>query len=170
MSGAGSKDSPHNRLDRILHALNHPIRRQIIGALAEEAGSATTLSRRFKIELGVLSYHLNQVLAQECDLLELVEVVPKRGAVEKFYRLKSDVFPTVEMADAGLKELADGACDWFSVKVDPDGRREIDQARAEFGERVATAVDRTHARSGGEGEGLVVSVTAISAGDPSCGA
>lgn len=78
-------DSP---LERMLRALNHPVRRQIVQVLLTGEGSATTISRELGLSLGVVSYHLNQVLAGECDVVELVDSVQRRGAIEKIYRLK----------------------------------------------------------------------------------
>lgn len=56
--------------------------------LAKGAGSASTISRAFGIELGIVSYHLNRVLAKECEVVELVDTVPRRGSVEKLYELR----------------------------------------------------------------------------------
>src|SRR3954447_2080734 len=53
--------------------------------LAEGEHSASTLSRKFEMDLGVVSYHLNQVLAKQCKVVELVDTVPRRGSVEKIY-------------------------------------------------------------------------------------
>jgi DNA-binding transcriptional ArsR family regulator len=73
----------------MLRALNHPVRRRVLRALVDgKVGSATTLSRELGLSLGVVSYHLNKVLAGQCDVVELVDSVPRRGAIEKFYRLK----------------------------------------------------------------------------------
>jgi DNA-binding transcriptional ArsR family regulator len=77
-----------NEFDRVLKALNHPVRRRILRELVDQPGSATTLSRAFRMDLGVVSYHLNQVLAKQCKVVELVDAVHKRGAVEKIYRLR----------------------------------------------------------------------------------
>lgn len=77
-------------VDRILSALNHPVRRRILGELADGPGSASTLAREFKVELGVVSYHLNQVLAKQCQVVELVDKVPRRGSVEKIYEVIGD--------------------------------------------------------------------------------
>jgi DNA-binding transcriptional ArsR family regulator len=75
-------------LDRVLSALNHPVRRRILRELVDGPGSASTLSRRFKLDLGVVSYHLNKVLDRQCKVVELVDTVPRRGSVEKIYRLR----------------------------------------------------------------------------------
>jgi len=84
-----SRDST---LDRILSALSHPIRRRILRALVDGPGSASALSRSFGVDVGVVSYHLNRVLAKQCEVVELVESVPRRGSMEKIYRLKGE-FP-----------------------------------------------------------------------------
>jgi DNA-binding transcriptional ArsR family regulator len=77
-------------LDRTLKALNHPIRRRILRELVEEPCSASMLSRRFRLDLGVVSYHLNKVLAKQCKVVELVDTVQRRGSVEKYYLLRLD--------------------------------------------------------------------------------
>ncbi|HKF82157.1 MAG TPA: helix-turn-helix domain-containing protein [Solirubrobacterales bacterium] len=83
-------------LDRILRVLNHPVRRRILRELADGPGSATTLSRQLGEELGLVSYHLNQVLAKDCRIVELVDSVARRGAIEKIYQLKFDGEPSFE--------------------------------------------------------------------------
>lgn len=75
-------------LDRILNAFGHPIRRRILRQLAEGPASASVLSRSFKLDLGVVSYHLGQVLGKQCQVVELVDSVPRRGSMEKIYGLK----------------------------------------------------------------------------------
>ena len=61
-------DSP---LDRVLHALGHPVRRQILRSLVRRDGSASAISKELDLDLSVVSYHLNQVLARECGVVEL---------------------------------------------------------------------------------------------------
>jgi DNA-binding transcriptional ArsR family regulator len=75
-------------LDRVLSALNHPIRRDILRELAGSPGSASKLAKTFGKDLGVVSYHLNKVLAKQCKVVELVDKVPRRGSVEKIYELR----------------------------------------------------------------------------------
>ena len=87
-------------LDRVLRALNHPIRRRILRALVDGTGSATTISQKTGMDLSLVSYHLSQVLAKECDIVELVDTVPRRGAVEKFYRLKFHALSGADPGDA----------------------------------------------------------------------
>ncbi|MEZ5078757.1 MAG: winged helix-turn-helix domain-containing protein [Solirubrobacterales bacterium] len=78
------RDEP---LERLLRALGHPLRRRILGALAEDCGSASSLAKKLGAPLSNTSYHLNRVLADDCEVVELVESIPRRGAEEKVYVL-----------------------------------------------------------------------------------
>lgn len=77
-------------LDQVLRGLNHPLRRRVLRGIVDEPRSANSLSREFGIDLGTVSYHLNQVLSRECDVVDLVDEVQKRGALEKFYTLSGE--------------------------------------------------------------------------------
>ena len=65
--GGSSRKRLDAPLDRVLRALGHPLRRRILRALVDGNGSASTLSKEFRVSLGTVSYHLNQILAKECD-------------------------------------------------------------------------------------------------------
>lgn len=77
-----------SELDRILNAFGHPVRRLILGELIDGPASASMISRSFRLDLGVVSYHLGRVLAKQCEVVELVDSVPRRGSVEKLYGLR----------------------------------------------------------------------------------
>jgi len=173
-------------LDRVLRALNHPVRRRILRALVDENASANGLSKKLKESLGTVSYHLNQVLAKECDVVELVESVPRRGAIEKFYRLRFQALTEGDSAqeaaedgsramsfeecfivavaamDANAFETLDGsAWDWFLAQVDSEGWGEISEARVDFNKRTRAAADGSQTRSGGSGARDVVVGVAV---------
>jgi DNA-binding transcriptional ArsR family regulator len=123
-------------LDRVLRALNHPIRRRILTQLSQGSASASTLAKAFDEELGVVSYHLNQVLARECGVVELVEAVPKRGALEKIYRLDPEVWKQL----SAVTDLEGSGVECFPLEVDSTAWREICAARSDFQARIAAAV------------------------------
>jgi DNA-binding transcriptional ArsR family regulator len=75
-------------LDRVLSAINHPIRREIMRELINSPNSASKLAKHFAMDLGTVSYHLNKVLAKRCKVVELIDTVPRRGSVEKIYELR----------------------------------------------------------------------------------
>ena len=179
-------------LDRVLRALNHPIRRRILRALVDGTGSATTISHQTGMELSLVSYHLSQVLAKECDIVELVDTVPKRGALEKFYRLKfhalSDADPgaedgprpsarrmsfeeslilAVSAMDADVFADLDGSSwDWSLAEVDAEAWGEIRAASEEFDARMREAAEASRRRAAGETRSVVVGVAAFPAVSP----
>lgn len=114
-----------SKLDRILRALNHPLRRRILRTLADRPGSASSLAEEFGVELSVVSYHLNRVLAKDCDAIDLVEMIPKRGSMEKIYHLNADLWSDWE---------------WLPVTVDPKVWKEIQAAKQAFNKRVDAAI------------------------------
>lgn len=71
---------------RLLHALNHKVRRRILRHLAEADGavSPVAISRQLGIPLGVVSYHVTTL--RHCKAVEQTKVEQVRGAVEHFYR------------------------------------------------------------------------------------
>ena len=180
-----------SRLDRILRALNHPIRRQILRALADRPGSASSMAGAFERELGLVSYHLNRVLAKECDAVDLIEAVPRRGAIEKVYQLNAELWTdlSVEVKASGkdLEALSPGECfleavealdadafaqlegsawDWFPVTVDSKAWKAIQAAKADFDKRVEEAVVQSgerDKRENGATHDVVVGVAAFPA-------
>jgi DNA-binding transcriptional ArsR family regulator len=152
-----SRKTGDTPLDRALHALNHPIRRRILRELSCGEGSAKTLARAMGMELGVVSYHLNQVLARECDVVEMTDSVPRRGAVEKFYRLRGEMLAGVA-PDFGSP--VDGNWEWSLALVDSAAWEEIRAARADFNRRVGAAVEESQERGEMAGAQAVVVGTA----------
>ncbi len=141
-----------SRLDRILRALNHPLRRRILRALAERPGSASTLAEEFDAELSNVSYHLNRVLAGSCEAIELVETIPRRGSLEKIYRLSDDLWSDWQ---------------WFPVTVDSRTWKEIEAAKREFNKRVDAAIKDGRQRGPtkrGKAHEVIVGVAAIRTG------
>lgn len=195
--GKGRSDAP---LDRVLRALNHPIRRGILRILVDGSGSANTISRELKISLGVVSYHLREVLARECEVVELEKTVPRRGALEKFYRLRfqgltedesgqgdgpkgdskdpramsleeSFIVAVAAMDADAFEDFEGSAWDWLLAPVDPAGWNEICAAGEAFNERVRAAVAKGR-KSADESEArdVVVGVSMFPALFPSSSA
>lgn len=193
-SGKGRSKAP---LDRVLRALNHPIRRGILRILVDGSGSANTISKELGISLGVVSYHLRQVLAQECEVVELERTAPRRGALEKFYRLRFQALTEGESSqgddaeddskgpramsleesfivavaamDSDAFEAVEGsAWDWLLVPVDSTGWQEIRDAGEAFNQRVRAAVDASRKPADeSEAKDVVVGVSMFPALFPS---
>lgn len=137
--------NPADPLDRILRALNHPIRRQILTQLSQGPASASVLAKHFDEELGIVSYHLNQVLARDCEVVELVDAVPKRGALEKIYGLDRKVWSHL----SARSELECGV-ECFPMEVDSAVWEEICAARSDFEDRISAAVQSGEANPPGD--------------------
>jgi DNA-binding transcriptional ArsR family regulator len=69
---------------RLVKALAHPLRVQILGVLEERVASPSDLSQELGAPLGNVSYHVRTLA--ELGLLKLVRRRTRRGAVEHYYR------------------------------------------------------------------------------------
>jgi DNA-binding transcriptional ArsR family regulator len=69
---------------RIIKALTHPLRIQILAALDERTASPSELADELKAPLGNVSYHVRQLAA--LGLIKLVKRTPRRGAIEHHYK------------------------------------------------------------------------------------
>lgn len=69
---------------RLVKALAHPLRVQILTTLNERVASPNELAKEFGEGLSQVSYHVKVLRDYEC--IELVETKQRRGAIEHFYR------------------------------------------------------------------------------------
>jgi hypothetical protein len=114
------------------------------------------------------------VLADECDAVTLVETVPRRGSIEKIYRLNAELWTDLAaVAEGGgrrrqsMRMLSPGECfleaveamgadtfaqldgsawEWFPVAVDSGAWKAIQAAKREFNQRVEAAVEEGRER------------------------
>lgn len=86
-----SEEEGKSRLDRrLIKALAHPLRAEILAVLNEGVASPNELAKRFGEGLSQVSYHVK--VLHECDCIELVKTEPRRGAVEHYYRATARAF------------------------------------------------------------------------------
>jgi DNA-binding transcriptional ArsR family regulator len=69
---------------RVIKALSHPLRMRILGLLDGEVHSPKELADELDEPLGNVSYHVRTLA--DMGLIELVKKVPRRGAIEHYYR------------------------------------------------------------------------------------
>jgi DNA-binding transcriptional ArsR family regulator len=69
---------------RLVKAMSHPLRVQLMMRLNGRVASPRQLSDMLDASLGTVSYHVQVLLGLE--LIELVRTEPRRGATEHFYR------------------------------------------------------------------------------------
>jgi DNA-binding transcriptional ArsR family regulator len=69
---------------RVIKALSHPLRVQILGMLDGTVRSPKEIASELSEPLGNVSYHVRTLA--DLGLIELVKKVPRRGAIEHYYR------------------------------------------------------------------------------------
>jgi len=69
---------------RLLMALQHPLRAEALSILNVRVASPAEIARELGLDVSKVAYHVSQLLAYEC--VEMVETRRVRGATEHFYR------------------------------------------------------------------------------------
>jgi DNA-binding transcriptional ArsR family regulator len=69
---------------RVIKAIGHPLRWQMLEALTEGEASPAQLARQFGEPVNLVAYHMG-ILAKAGGV-ELVRTAPRRGSTEHFYR------------------------------------------------------------------------------------
>jgi DNA-binding transcriptional ArsR family regulator len=72
---------------RMVKALAHPLRVQILDALESRTASPSEIADRLDAPIGNVSYHVRKLEA--LGVLKLVKETPRRGAVEHYYRVET---------------------------------------------------------------------------------
>jgi hypothetical protein len=92
----------------MLKALSHPVRIGILELLTEwPEGSPTTMATELGYPLSNVAYH-TRILHLECQCLDQVRMVRRRGAYEHFYRVRPDPFMW-SVRPTGIPQALQGA-------------------------------------------------------------
>ena len=97
----GKKSKSTGVDQRLVKALAHPLRVEILTILNERMASPNELSKELEEGLSQVSYHVKVLKDFEC--IEMVKTEPRRGAVEHYYRATARAF----LSDAEWKKLPD---------------------------------------------------------------
>ena len=98
----GKKKGKNTGVDqRLVKALAHPLRVEILTILNERMASPNELSKELEEGLSQVSYHVKVLKDFEC--IEMVKTEPRRGAVEHYYRATARAF----LSDSDWKKLPD---------------------------------------------------------------
>jgi len=73
-----------------MQALSNEDRVKVFAVLCERVASPKQIAEQLGEGLSQVSYHVS--VLRECGLIELDHTVPRRGAVEHFYRAAATVF------------------------------------------------------------------------------
>src|SRR3954468_8222548 len=162
---------------RLVKALAHPLRVQILSTLEDRIASPSDLAAELDAPLGNVSYHVRTLA--DLGLVKLVKRRTRRGAVEHYYQARgraqvsnrawaqvpgvvkrSMVAAALEQAvDAAGAAAAAGGFDHDesnlsrqTVTLDPEGFGEVSQAIARLHEEVAGIHERSAGRLEKAGE------------------
>ena len=168
---------------RLVRALAHPLRVQILEVLTERVASPTLIAAELEIGVSDVAYHTRTL--DRCGCLELVETAQRRGATEHHYTAKPHAFigdrvwrkvprairsgvtgaslqtfmdKAVTALEAGtIDNREDTTFSWMPVHLDDRGWREVTAILAEATERVLAAqaaADRRAEESGEDPRGI----------------
>jgi DNA-binding transcriptional ArsR family regulator len=168
---------------RLVKALAHPVRVQVLEALQDRVASPTEISKGMEESLGVISYHVNTLV--DCGCIELVRTRPRRGALEHFFRAAPRSFighqdwrraprsvrkgitdatigtfldRAAAAIDAGtIDAREDTTLSWMPIAVDDAGWREL-TAVMEEAQRLVTTIHAKSVKRLGKAEGTPVIV------------
>lgn len=171
---------------RLVRALAHPLRIQILEILCERVASPNVLSEHLKMGLSHVAYHTRAL--NKCGCLVLVETAQRRGATEHFYKAAPDAFlgsrawrlvprslrasvsgaSLQSLFDKAVAALAAGTIDdredttltWMPLRLDEEGWAEVTEILGEATERVLAAQTRSSQRLR-EGAEEISSVVAV---------
>jgi DNA-binding transcriptional ArsR family regulator len=171
---ASERKGGHKRTEeqRVSHLVNHPVRLDSFVTLSERIASPNELSAEQGVPLGTVSHHVTE-LAKE-DLIELVDTVQRRGALEHFYRAKARPEVTdaewqkmtranrrrcagtylATVTSEALSSLRHGCMEndpdlyvfWVPLKLSATGRRELHEINADYQERIEALKKRDGGR------------------------
>ena len=173
---------------RVVKALAHPLRVEILAILNDRMASPNELSKELEEGLSQVSYHVK--VLKDFDMVEMVKTEPRRGAVEHYYRANEKVFISSEELKLMPKSAQAGV--WAPVMsdieqdvstsletgtfakrldfvvgrdtkiLDGQARKDAERLAAEFYERYEDLeVDSDRRRQRGEGDGKSIPTTAV---------
>ncbi|HYH54920.1 MAG TPA: hypothetical protein VD761_12405 [Solirubrobacterales bacterium] len=160
-----SDRQPESIDQRLVRALAHPLRVQILEVLTERVASPNLIAAELGIGVSHVAYHTRTL--DRCGCLELVETAQRRGATEHYYKAKPHAFighpvwrkvprsvrsgvtaaslqtfmdKAVTALEAGtIDNREDTTFSWMPVHLDDQGWREVTAILADATERVLAA-------------------------------
>jgi DNA-binding transcriptional ArsR family regulator len=150
---------------RLVRALAHPLRIQILEVLTERVASPTVIAEELDTGLSHVAYHTRAL--DRCGCLELVETAQRRGATEHYYKARPHAFigdrvwrkvprsvrsgitgaslqtfmdKAVTALEAGtMDDRDDTTFSWMPVHLDEAGWHEVTAILADATERILAA-------------------------------
>ncbi|HEV2858304.1 MAG TPA: hypothetical protein VGW80_07885 [Solirubrobacterales bacterium] len=167
------EERPESIDQRLVRALAHPVRIQILEVLSERVASPNMLALELETGLTHVAYHTRTL--DRCGCLELVETAQRRGATEHFYKARPQAFignqawrqvprsvrsgvtaaalrtfvdKAVTALEAGtLDDREDTTFSWMPLHLDEQGWQEVNSALREAASRVLAAQEASNRRA-----------------------
>jgi DNA-binding transcriptional ArsR family regulator len=174
---------------RLVRALSHPLRIQILEVLSERVASPNMIAAELETGVSHVAYHTRAL--DRCGCIELVQTAQRRGATEHFYKARPRVFigdqtwrqvpPAIRGAvsaaslqtfmdkavaalEAGtLDEREDTTLNWMPLHLDEQGWQEVTAILRGATERVLEAQEDSNRRAqdSGRDERTIPAVVAM---------
>lgn len=183
-----NEDRPDHIDQRLVRAMAHPVRIQILEILSERVASPNMIATELETGLSHVAYHTRAL--DRCGCLELVQTAQKRGATEHFYKARPRAFigdqawrsvpPSIRGAisaaslqtfmdkavaalEAGtMDEREDTTFSWMPLHLDEQGWQEVTAILRGATDRVVKAQEDSNRRSRGSGiERTISAVVAL---------
>lgn len=174
---------------KLVKALAHPVRIQILEILSEQVASPNMLATQLDTGLSHVAYHTRAL--ERCGCVELVETAQRRGATEHFYKAKPQAFlgnqdwrqvprslrgsltaaslqtfmeRAVSALEAGtMEDREETTFSWMPLHLDAEGWHEVNSALRQATERVLKAQEASNRRAeeSGQDERTISAVVAM---------
>jgi DNA-binding transcriptional ArsR family regulator len=159
------EEQPEAIDQRLVRALAHPLRVQILEVLSERVASPNLIADELNVGLSHVAYHTRAL--DRCGCLELIKTAQRRGATEHYYKAKPHAFignrawrrvprsirgavtaaslqtfidKAVTALEAGMiDDREDSTFSWMPVHLDERGWDEVTAILTEATERVLKA-------------------------------
>lgn len=172
---------------RLIKALSHPLRVQILEILTERVSSPICLSEELGAGLSHVAYHTRTL--DKCGCLELVDTAQRRGATEHFYKAAPHAFigdrvwrrvprsllggvsgATLQsFMDRAVAALEAGTIDgredttlyWMPVRLDEEGWTKVVATMEETVNKVLEVEAECRSRLESRGDGAVSAIIGV---------
>lgn len=160
---------------RLVKALAHPVRIQILEILSERVASPNMIAMELDTGLSHVAYHTRAL--DRCGCLQLVQTAQRRGATEHFYKARPRAFigdqtwrsvpqsirgavsaaslqtfmdKAISALEAGaMDEREDTTFSWMPLHLDEQGWREVTAILKAATDKVVEAQEKSNRRAQG---------------------